>query len=489
MITITPKQDYDCDVLIIGGGPSGSGLAFHLASKGIRVIVAEAEKFPRDKVCGDGVSPIAVNELHKMGITEIAKFKEANEITQVGLFINEDKVYIDLSKPEYLPLHARVIPRLVLDNLIFETAKNAGAEYLENTRFVRYIINKETAITTLKSGDRSFEICSKVLVGADGSSSAVARQLHGSKSSDQFQLLGLRAYYEEVKGQGTRGDIFFSKESFPGIYWMFPRGNNGANIGMAMVSATIPHRPSNVKQMLQKHIENNKEIVARIGHGRQEGKILGWPITFFNASSKISGNRIMLLGDAAGLINPLSGDGIQYALLSARWASEVLEDCVNKNNFSENQMYIFRKKVEQELAYDFAFSHFLVQFARNKHFSKLWMEIIATLVGRAKKDKKYADTIAGIFEGTYPSYNALTMDFIIKSLLQGGVRGVDALDALTKNPKDALDFPNQFLTAMIELLKRDNFYVDDQLKWLSSVINKGLSVAGHTLNHVLSKKQ
>jgi len=67
MITITPKQDYDCDVLIIGGGPSGSGLAFHLASKGIRVIVAEAEKFPRDKVCGDGVSPIAVNELHKMG--------------------------------------------------------------------------------------------------------------------------------------------------------------------------------------------------------------------------------------------------------------------------------------------------------------------------------------------------------------------------------------------------------------------------------------
>ena len=81
MITIKPVYKYDCDVLIAGGGPAGSILAYHLAKKGWKVIVAEAEIFPRDKVCGDGVSPVALAELHAMGITGTEKFAAANEIS------------------------------------------------------------------------------------------------------------------------------------------------------------------------------------------------------------------------------------------------------------------------------------------------------------------------------------------------------------------------------------------------------------------------
>ena len=117
MISIKPIIKYDCDVLIAGGGPAGSGLAFHLATKGYKVIVVEAEKFPRDKVCGDGVSPIALAELHAMGITGTEKFALANEISKVGLFLKKDKVFINLSKPEHLPFHARIIPRIELDKI------------------------------------------------------------------------------------------------------------------------------------------------------------------------------------------------------------------------------------------------------------------------------------------------------------------------------------------------------------------------------------
>ena len=141
MVTIKPIQKYDCDVLIAGGGPAGSGLAFHLAGKGFKVIVVEAEKFPRDKVCGDGVSPIALSELHAMGITGMEKFARANEISKVGLFIKNDKVFIDLSKPSHLPFHARIIPRIELDQMIYEAAISVGATYIESIRVVSYSIS------------------------------------------------------------------------------------------------------------------------------------------------------------------------------------------------------------------------------------------------------------------------------------------------------------------------------------------------------------
>ncbi|MDQ6904953.1 MAG: hypothetical protein M3139_18320, partial [Bacteroidota bacterium] len=133
---------------------------------------------------------------------------------------------------------------------------------------------------------------------------------------------------------------------------------------------------------------------------RPEGKMDGWILKFFNPKSILTGNRFMLVGDASGLINPLSGDGIQYALLSARWAAETLEDCCKKNDFSAAALFNYRKKVDKELGYDFALSNLLVQFARNKTLTPVWMKILSVMISRAKEDKQYADTIAGIFEGT-----------------------------------------------------------------------------------------
>ncbi|WP_346237025.1 NAD(P)/FAD-dependent oxidoreductase [Niabella insulamsoli] len=485
MITIRNKYEYDCEVLIVGGGPAGSGLAFHLAKVGVSVIVVESATFPRDKVCGDGVSPIALAELHAMGITKTESFKKANEIKRVGLFLNEEQVVVDLSKPDHLPLHARIIPRLELDSWIYEAARAAGARFLQATRFCKYEIKPGVVTTWVKQKEGIRAITSKLMVGADGSNSAVARQMHGAKSHEHFQLLGLRAYFENVNGPQDRVDIYFAEESFPGIYWMFPKGRSGANIGMAMVSATLPQSPKHVRELLQQHLENNKHIQERIGKGRLNGKILGWPIHFFNASLPVSGHRILLTGDAAGLINPLSGDGIQYALLSARWAAHTIVDALKGDDLSAEALLTYRKKMDQELAYDFAFSNFLVQFSRNKSLSKVWMQIIRILIERAKTDREYADTIAGIFEGTYPSFKALTPAFIQKSLWQGGATGLQAVIEMAANPMGAVDKGRSLFQAALSVLGQVKAHPAEQRQWVADVIKNGVAVADHTLKHIV----
>lgn len=488
MLQVKPIQKYDCDVLIAGGGPAGSGLAFHLASKGYKVIVAEADSFPRDKVCGDGVSPIAVAELHGMNITRSEEFAKANEIRQVGLFIKNDQVFVPLSKPDHLPYHARIIPRLELDTWIYEAALKAGARYIQSARLTGYEVSGKMVTAKLKTDTQQISLRAKILVGADGSSSTVSRLLNGNAPEDAFRLLGLRSYFEGVNGPQDRVDIYFTEESFPGIFWMFPKGPAGANIGMAIVADTLPKKPVQVKELLKNHIAGNKDIRERIGAGKMEGKIQGWPINFYNSKSRITGNRVMLVGDAAGLINPLSGDGIQYALLSARWAAEAIENCFEQNDFSEQALQTYRRKVDTELGYDFALSNLLVQFPRNKSFSKVWMTILEVMIARARQDKAYADTIAGIFEGTYPSYKALNASFILKSLKQGASELGSGFAKTLGQPDIMMLQGLQLSGTVLGLIEEVANNPASHIGWLRKTAAKTVAVAGYTLKDVVGRK-
>lgn len=479
MLTIKPKLSYDCDVLITGGGPAGSGLAFHLAKKGIRVWVVEAAKFPRDKICGDGISPIALAELDQMGITQTKKFAAANEIKRVGLFLKNDQVYIKLSKPDHLPFHARIIPRIQLDTWIYEAAKKAGAVYLESTRVLKYEITPNAALITVKKGKETKVIKAKLLVGADGSSSTIARQFHQRKPREDYQLLGLRAYYENVNGPKDRVDIYFNEGGFPGIFWMFPKGKNCANVGMAMISQTFPQKPPHIKNLLSEHIATHPEIAKRIGKGKLSGKMDGWPITFFNAKQRLVADRIMLIGEAAGLINPLSGDGIQYALLSSRWASQTISECVKVDDFSEENLSSYTKTVHKEVGFDFALSNLLVQFPRNKTFTKIWMQILSVVIARAKEDKEYADIIAGIFEGTYPSYKALNLPFILKSLKQGGIEAGKAVEYQLTHPTNMLDYSADAAQLLFKWMEEIKANPQQHIKWAGNTFSKTVTVAGH----------
>lgn len=482
MITIQPVHKYDCDVLIVGGGPAGSALAFYLAKQSIKVIVLESEKFPRDKICGDAVSAVALAELHKMGITNLEEFAKANEINDVALFIEQEKITVDLARAEDLPFQGRVIPRLQLDNWIYQAAKNAGVSFLEETRLTDYLINEWSVSAQIKQGRQSKNIKAKIIIGADGSNSTVARILNGNKPSDAYQLLGLRAYYEGVNGPADRCDIFFTKHNFPGLFWFFPTGANTANIGSAMIGSTLPQNQAHVKTLLNNQIQNNKNFADRIGKGKMKGKIHGWPLTFKDPKSKVFSNRLILIGDAAGLINPLSGDGIQYALLSARWASECLFECLIKNDFSLGALSAYKKTLDKEMAYDMALSQLLIQITRNRTFTPLWMEILKILFERAKDDKQYAAVIGGIFDGTLPSYKALNPKFILKSLLQGTIHfGANTATGILQGPQYWAQTGRATGNLAGSIIQSIRKQPKDHARWLAGVARKGLEVGGYII--------
>lgn len=184
------------------------------------------------------------------------------------------------------------------------------------------------------------------------------------------------------------------------------------------------------------------------------------------------------------MINPLSGDGIQYALLSSRWAAQTLEVCVKNDRFSEESLRTYTTKVLKEVGYDFALSNLLVQFPRNKSLTQVWMQILSVLIARAKQDKAYADIIAGIFEGTYPSYKALTIPFILKSLKQGGIEIVKTLEQSLQHPDRILEQSSSafdFLFKFIEEFERDP---KEQLKWAGDTVTKTKSVMGYLVKSI-----
>lgn len=481
MLILKEKIHFDCDILISGGGPAGSALAWHLAKQGLKIIVAEAEKFPRDKVCGDAVSPIAIKELHDMGITRMSVFKKANEITKVGLFTEEDYAIVNLHLPEELPYHARIIPRLELDSSIYQKAEKAGAIYYLESRVIHYKVYPEKVITTVKRNKEEIKITSKMLIGADGSRSVVRRILQNQYLDDGFQLLGLRAYYDEVNGPLDRMDVYFLKENFPGIFWFFPEGKSGANIGLATLSKTFPQKQIQARNLLINHINGNKDIRERIGNGKLRHKIEGWPITFYDPKKEVIAERVLLAGEAAGLINPLSGDGIQYALLSARWASETILKCFRENSFKRKDLLEYKKRLEQELGYDLAFSNLIVHFPRNKSLLPVWMTAVDILVARAKNDPKFAEIIVGISEGTFPSFKALTSDFVLKLILQSGISANQYVMNNAQQPSHFADDGKQFAKSLKSIAGEISSVPKENIKWLGELAAKLYSVSKYVV--------
>jgi menaquinone-9 beta-reductase len=228
----------------------------------------------------------------------------------------------------------------------------------------------------------------------------------------------VRAYFDDVDGPDDQGDIYFCSDSFPGYYWLFPAGGGRANVGVGMLHSTYPHSSRNLRELLLRLIAQDTAMQHRLRGARMRGKVLGCPLTTYNPRLPLVGDRVLLLGDAAGLINPLNGEGIQYALQSARWAADVAAGCLSSDRLDAVSLESYERWVQRSLRTDMAFSRLIVQLIRNRNLNPVWLQALRIIASRAGTDPDYAYRIGCVLTGLTPASSTLGLSVVVKTAEQ-----------------------------------------------------------------------
>jgi geranylgeranyl reductase family protein len=371
-------------------------------------VLIDRASFPRDKVCGDFVGPTALAELADLGVAQTQAFRSTSKMTDLALHVDGDQLTVmGIPQVDGLPSYGQVIPRLQLDAWILDAARQAGATVLDG-RKVTAVQQAPDAITVRgQSAAGPWQLRTRLLLGADGSNSMVARTLRGGVPPSRDRIVAVRAYFDDVGGPVGQGDVCFRSDSFPGYYWLFPAGDGAANLGVGMLTSTYPQSGRNLRELLLRLVAEDASLRYRLQGARMRGKVLGAPLTTYNPRLPLVGDRVMLLGDAAGLINPLNGEGIQYALHSARWAADVAADGLASDRLDAAGLAGYQQRVHQSLRTDMAFSRLVVQLFRNRNLNHVWLRALRTIAARARTDPDYAHRVGCVLTGLTPAVSTL----------------------------------------------------------------------------------
>src|ERR1700689_2959461 len=247
----TGAPGHDCDAIVVGGGPAGAAAAARLAARGFRTVLIDRASFPRDKVCGDFVGPTALAELADLGVAQAEAFRATSKMADLALHVDGDQLTVmGIPQVDGFPDYGRVIPRLQLDGWILDAARHAGATVLDG-RKVTAVQQAPDAVTVRgQSAAGPWQLRTRLLLGADGSNSMVARTLRGGVPPSQDRIVAVRAYFDDVEGADGRGDIWFRGDTFPGHHWLFPTAGASANLGVGMLTSPYPPSGRNLREML-----------------------------------------------------------------------------------------------------------------------------------------------------------------------------------------------------------------------------------------------
>jgi len=309
-------SDEHYDVAVIGAGPAGSAAAYFLARGGLRVALLDKFDFPRDKTCGDGLTPRALNMLHSMGVLSQVE-QHAFQCSALTLRNSDELTYrIELSILKDLPQNILVLPRFRLDDILLRHAIEAGAHFLPHAK-VENILHRDGQVRLWIEGGKSFD--SALAVIATGANTGLLRKTGLLKHTPPANLAA-RAYFENVEGLDDSIVLFFDGVEHPGYGWVFPTSPHTANIGCGVFFESRTPQPTHLRYLIQSH----PYLKRILRNARQVGPIKGHPLRT-DFSRFLSGKgQILVTGEALGLVNPITGEGIDYALESAKMAAEAI---------------------------------------------------------------------------------------------------------------------------------------------------------------------
>ena len=381
------------DVIVVGAGPAGSTAAALMARNGQRVLLVDKEHFPRDKVCGDAVSGKSLRILDRLGVT--GRLIESDAVQSWGVTFSApsgDEVSIPFSPQSDAP--GFVCRRAVFDNLVFDAAQSAGAEIWQGSEVKGLLRDGDfvTGVNVARPDGQVVDVRAPLVVGADGAYPVVARELGVSKLDHKHYVGAIRAYYEGVQGfnSGNYLEIHFVDEVIPGYFWIFPLPGGGANIGLGMLSEVIRKKRIRLKELLDQVVAHPR-FAWRFDGAERIGKVRGWGLPLGSRPREMTGNGWMLLGDAASLIDPFSGEGIGNAVLSASLAANWSATAQKAGDFSQSMLSGYQSELLGLLRDELRVSYRMQQIGR-------WKWLLSFVIRKASRSKDLADAISCMFD-------------------------------------------------------------------------------------------
>lgn len=331
-------------VVIIGCGPSGAGTSLFLSKAGIHHVILEKDTFPRDKTCGDGCSGKTAFVLRKADPRYLEEiFADPSRfLPSYGVrFVAPNGKPLDI--PFAMDKFGNGYPpgftsrRIDLDHFLFEKLASPYATILQGTVIhslertkngytIRYRSPQQEALQVVEC---------RLLIGADGDKGICRKQLLQENVLTKTAFVGLRGYYQGVQDLHAENfiELHFLNETLPGYFWIFPLPNGAANVGIGMDATLVREKKINLRELMLKAIAGNPGIKPRFAQATLQDKIYGWGLPMGVHQVKVSGDHFMIVGDAASLIDPFTGEGIGNALFSGMLAADAAGKALERDTF------------------------------------------------------------------------------------------------------------------------------------------------------------
>ena len=391
------KSTYEA--VVVGAGPAGCSAAFHLKKKGIDVLLVDKSLFPRNKICGDGIPNKCFPLLAELGIKEQVILERGYSIRKMNIHTPGGDVITFGSPDDNSSSKSICLARKEFDFLLLTQVK----KFLNNIALGMKLIqiNKvqgNTHTLLLENVETGFqrEIRTRMIVGADGVHSVVSRQnkMVTPRESDRF--IGLRVYCDSDYF-APEIHIIYDKLTLPGYVWLFPISRNKANIGM-VVGNNSKRRTGLNPVSIFKEIVTNHPVFN--GLRKKDGlfdSIRGYPLNLGSAKGPRVKDGVILAGDAASFINPLTGGGIHNAMLSGKQAALVSANCLRKNDVSEKALNIYEKRWRKRLSPSFFYSSLMKKCLQKEKTASWWLCSCA-------KNRIYANIFLSVYGNPLPRF-------------------------------------------------------------------------------------
>jgi geranylgeranyl reductase family protein len=366
-----PIKTISTSICIVGAGPGGATVALQLNRLGIECTVVDKATFPRDKVCGDGLSGKVITILEKIDPAIAGRFRAfSNKQPSWGVsFVSPGRYAMPIPyKTNYNkeldnPI-GFVCKRFHFDNFLVDELKKApGVQLIEGIGIDNY--EKTGDGYRLSDAGGKLEINCSLLIVANGAHSVFTKKHAKFSYTAHEYSAGVRGYFSNVRNLHIDQfiELHFLSQCLPGYLWIFPLPGGEANVGLDMLSSDVSRKKINLRKLLIDTIATDPALKERFSEASLNGKVEGYGLPLAARERNISGENYMLVGDAGFMIDPLTGEGIGNAMYAGRIAALQAANCVNNKDYSAASLSAYDRELYRVLGPEFKLSKRLQKLA------------------------------------------------------------------------------------------------------------------------------